>query len=496
MLSLFKTDLDLTFSDVMSEVDAVMMSPTLKKKPAMAVPVKEGDGKRKPEMKERDKEKKVEDPKPTTTTTSKQEQQPTVPKQEQPTPVESKLKQPTPNTEIKEPPSKEQPPSPPLTIASLTEENTILQARINSLESDLQDAQDTIFSLQPRHLLLTESEATEEYTLLLAAVEEWVDQKLGDALEDMNIADDQLRVKDIGALMDLIPPAGKAAFNILNTDVDLIQAAILRYLDDTIFAQDFYCPLSMSERQFVMTVERSMRSLTPRRDIRTVRNWRIETYTAASARPGFAEYATERMWALTIDMIKMLRVFAPGTDPNSLAKSFFESITKPACNLARKMHLSLDEYTLEWSTYHDKTLVDQVGIFDKEASEKDKFATYEFIEMNSRKVLRDRPMGKTEDGKILPLKTKWMFDMSPKLVFRKLKADAWMDGKVLVRPRVLVCVCESRPGSKRGRKKEIEDTSVLGALAEWLLRQQQQQAAAAAAARSMKPAGGFLGMFQ
>lgn len=61
MLSLFKTDLDLTFSDVMSEVDAVMASPTLKKKPAMVVPVKEGDGKRKPEMKEREKEKKVEE---------------------------------------------------------------------------------------------------------------------------------------------------------------------------------------------------------------------------------------------------------------------------------------------------------------------------------------------------------------------------------------------------------------------------------------------------
>ncbi|KAL4949804.1 hypothetical protein BDW69DRAFT_68668 [Aspergillus filifer] len=487
MLSLFKTDLDLTFSDVMNEVDTFMASPALNKKPAMVVPVKEGDEKRKPEMKERGKEKKVEDPKPTTST-SRQEQQ-----QEQSPTVDPKAKQPTLKTEVKEPPSNaEEAPKPHPTITSLKEENTTLRARIDSLESDLQDAQDTIFSLQPRHLILTEAEATEEYTSLLAAVEEWVDQKLGDALEDKDIADDQLRVKDIGALMDLIPPAGKAAFNILNTDVDLIQAAILRYLNDTLFAQDFYCPLPMSERQFVMTVERSMRSLTPRRDIRTVRNWRIETYTAASSRPGFAEYATERMWALTIDMIKMLRVFAPGIRPNSLAKSFFESITKPACTLARKMHLSLDEYTLEWSTYHDKTLVDPVGVFDKETSEKEKFAGYEFVEMNSRKVLRDRPMGKTEEGKILPLRTKWMFDMSPKLVFRKLKADAWMDGKTLVRPKVLVCICESRPESKKGRKKEVEDTSVLGALAEWLLRQQQ----AAVAARSVKPTGGFLGMFQ
>ncbi|KAL4946805.1 hypothetical protein BDV06DRAFT_217960 [Aspergillus oleicola] len=491
MLSLVRTDLDLTFSDVMSEVDAVMASPTLKKKPAMVVPVKEGDEKR---MKE--KEKKTEDPSTTNTTTT------SAAKPEQPTTTEPKPSKPTAtdtkeNLDSKDNPETKEPDAPPPTIESLLDENTTLHARINRLQSDLRDAQDTIFSLQPRHLVLTESEASEEFTSLLAAVEEWVDQKLGDALEDMSIADDQLRVKDIGALMDLIPPAGRSAFNILNTDVDLIQAAVLRYLNDTIFAQDFYCPLPPSERQFVMTVERSMRGLTPRRDIRTVRHWHIETYTAASARPGFAEYATERMWALTIDMIKMLRVFSPGTDPNSLAKSFFESITKPASALARKMHLCFDEYTLEWSVYHDKQLVDPVAVFDKESSDKEKFAGYEFVEMNSRKVLRERPTRKSEDGKVLPLRVKWMFDMSPKLVFRKLKADSWMYGKVLVRPKVLVCVCESKPGGKRGKKREEEekeeegeDTSVLGALAEWLLRQQQ------AAARSVKPTGGFLGMFQ
>ncbi|KAL4925105.1 uncharacterized protein BDV17DRAFT_190234 [Aspergillus undulatus] len=448
-----------------------MASPTLKKKPAI-VAMKEGDAKE--EVRGKKKEK-GEEPNATKTTTTTN---PSPTAKEEPTSSKE-----TPSTDDQETCVTKPP-----TFESVQEENAALRTRIAQLQSDLQDAQDFVFSLQPRHKTLTESEAIGDFTALCAAIEEWVDLKLGDALEEMSIADDQLRVKDIGALMDLIPPAGKAAFNILNTDQDLIQAAILRYLNDAIFSQEFYCPLPPSDRQFVLGVERSMRSLTPKRDVRSVRHWRIETYTAAIERPGFNEYANERMSALTIDIIKILRVFAPGTDTNTLAQSFYESITKPACALARKMHLCFDEYTLEWSVFHDKQLLDPVACFDKEASDKEKFTGYEFVDMNSRKILRDRPTVKSEDGKVQPLRVKWMFDLSPKLVFRKLKADSWTDGKVLVKPKVLVAVSKQTKEGKRLKKEEVEDASVLGALAKWLHRQQQQ-------ARSVKPTSGFHGFF-
>lgn len=202
-------------------------------------------------------------PTPTTTTESSKPQPP--PKE--PIPInlkeENTEKNKRQNNESQKP-DPDPDPKPP-TISFLQDENAALRTRITQLQSDLQEAQDFVFSLQPRHQTLTEPEAVEEFTALCAAVEDWVDQNLGDSIDEMVISKERLRLKDTQNLMDLIPPAGKAAFDIPNTDMDNIQAAILRFLNDVIFSQDFYCPLPPSERQFVMTVERSMRDLQPRR---------------------------------------------------------------------------------------------------------------------------------------------------------------------------------------------------------------------------------------
>jgi hypothetical protein len=154
-------------------------------------------------------------------------------------------------------------PSPPAS-SNLEEENTLLRSRVAELQRDLHEAQDFLFSLQPRLQTLTEAEAVEEYQGLCAAIENWVDQKLADSLEEMTV-DPELRLKDIQNLMDFIPGLGKAAFNHRGTDVDNIQAVILRFLTEAIFSQDFYCPLARHEREFVTAVERSMRTLQPRR---------------------------------------------------------------------------------------------------------------------------------------------------------------------------------------------------------------------------------------
>ena len=185
------------------------------------------------------------------------------------------------------------------------------------------------------------------------------------------------------------------------------------------------------------------------------------------------------MWEISCEMAKMLRVLATDTDEN-LAKSFFETVIKPACKLARKMHLCFDEYTLEWSTYHDKQLLDPAAIFEKEAGVKEKFASYEFVDLNTRKTLRERP--RVEDGE--PLKVQWVFDLKPRLVFRKLRADSWAEGKTLTRPAVLVCLADQKRRKNTAapaKKGEKEPINVLGALAGWLHREKA----------SRKPAAGF-----
>ncbi|KAL2827554.1 hypothetical protein BDW59DRAFT_160197 [Aspergillus cavernicola] len=358
------------------------------------------------------------------------------------------------------------------------QEITSLRERITHLQRDLHDAQDFVFSLQPRQQTLTESEAITDFTSLCAAVEEWVDQKLGDALEDMTIAT-ELRTKDIQNLMNLITAPGKLAFHTPMTDVDNIQAMILRYLTDCIFSQDFYCPLGKGEREFVTMIERAMRDLTPKRDTRTIRHWHIETYTALSSRPGFAGYATERMRDLTVDITALLLVFAPTIEHQKLAKSFFESIIKPASELARKMHLSFDEFTLQWSAYHDTHAAPDPGP-DLGEFEKEKFAEYEFVDLSSRKTLREKPR---EDVQV-----RWMFDLSPRLVVKKLRADSWGEGKTLVRPRVLVSVTKAGL-EKKDRVAAQEESNSNPTVLVWLekrLRYEQKR-------QGSKPTGRFFG---
>ncbi|KAL4745676.1 hypothetical protein BDW72DRAFT_211114 [Aspergillus terricola var. indicus] len=374
------------------------------------------------------------------------------------------------------------------TIESILAENHVLQTQLTQLKTALHDAQNHIFSLQPHSQTLPNADAITSFQSLFSSVENWVDKYLADCLEEKEVAVDALRIEDIRNLMNLIPMEGKAAFNIANTDVDIIQAAILRFLVESIFHQEFCTPLPRSEMEFVMEVERAMRVLEPRRDIRTIRHWHIETYTAASARPGFGTYAHDRMWNLTVHMINMLRAFAPTTDPNTLAKSFFKTVTKPACELARRFHLCFDEYSLEWSEYYDneKLMKDPVGALQRVIKE-GRFGEYDFVRVGEeRRWLRDVPTslssgnggreGKDGDGNETKITVRWLFDMAPKLVFRKLKADSLGEGKVLVKPRVLVRVSEQKrtgPTKKVAKKVEREEyKTVLGAVQGWLTRQE------------------------
>ncbi|KAL4806763.1 hypothetical protein BDV18DRAFT_119643 [Aspergillus unguis] len=395
----------------------------------------------------------------------------------------------------------------------LQEENTLLAQKLTSVQSDLQEAQDFIFSLQPRHQTLTEAEAIEEYASLSCAIDNWVDVHLADALDDKTIATEHLTIEDATNLMTLIPPPGKAALNIPGTDVDNIQALIWRYLNDVIFSQDFYCPLPRHEREFLANVERAMRTLSPRRDTRAIRHWRIETYTAASNRPGFTEYTDTRKWNLATHLTKALLPFAPEDSPESLSKSLLEAIIKPAFELGRKMHLCFDEYTLEWSTWHDRAIADPIKVFEEESERR--FDNYEFVSLTDRKIMRKPKEG--DDG----VRVKWLFDLAPKLVFRRLKADSWSEGKVLVKSKVLVRVYKPRKGppvSKeegnkiasrkdeghkpvvQASKKDDGHKTVLGEVQNWLETQihlaetEKEKEGGRLRMRGVRPAA-FMGLF-
>jgi GAF domain-containing protein len=141
----------------------------------------------------------------------------------------------------------------------------ILRAQVLELRKNLQDAQDFIFSLQPRQQKLTETEAAEDFYTLCGSIEEWVDSKFGEALDGRILTKEKVLSEPLTKLLSLIPHPGKEAFKYPGTDEYNITAAILQFLCNEIFNKEFYCPIGDREIEFMVSVEKSMRNIEPRR---------------------------------------------------------------------------------------------------------------------------------------------------------------------------------------------------------------------------------------
>jgi hypothetical protein len=158
-------------------------------------------------------------------------------------------------------------PAPPSAVLQATQsECEILRTRVFELQDNLKDAHDFIFSLQPRQQRFTETEAAAEFNTLCGSVEMLVDRKVGVALEEKALPKEgRCRLDPARMLIHLIPIPGREAFKYPETDEYNVTAAIIRFLCENIFDLDFYCPLGEQEREFMTSVEKSMRNLEPRR---------------------------------------------------------------------------------------------------------------------------------------------------------------------------------------------------------------------------------------
>jgi len=336
----------------------------------------------------------------------------------------------------------------PVSIAEFQELQTEcgnLRATVLELRRDLQDMQDFIFSLQPRQRRLTETEATEDFNTLCGSIEEWVDRKLGKSLDD-RILPQTVCLTPSQRLLALIPHPGKEAFRYPGTDEYNITAAILRFLCDEIFDKEFYCPIADVKSSFMESVEQSMRNL--QRDIITCRTWRSETYTAIVNRPEFDRVCERRKEALTRHLANMLVLFISQARARNLESSVRSAIIEPAFALSHKMHLSVDQFSIEWSQYYNLRRDQQKVLVGD-------FNNFEYVDLNSRKTLKAHSSGDMT----------YILDITPKLVFRMVKADSYAEPKVLKKPNILVAV--SKDGHRHDGESELHsglDTTILGKL--------------------------------
>ena len=143
----------------------------------------------------------------------------------------------------------------------------------------------------------------------------------------------------------------------------------------------------------------------------------------------------------------MLRLFIPRAHTRNLLPAVRNTIIEPAFALAHKMHLSVDLFSIEWSQYHNLRS-DERNPFAGE------FNDFEFVDLLARgKTLKAPPSRNIE----------YLFDITPRLVFRRVKADIYAEPKVLKKPKILVAVTKEGHGhSKEPELHQGSDATALG----------------------------------
>jgi len=308
----------------------------------------------------------------------------------------------------------------------LQEQNAQLRRQLEEAQKNLTDAQDFIFSLQRREQKITESEAAKEFNSLCMSVEDWVQTKLGDAIEKRLLKNEATISGPLTRkLLSFIPQPGKEAFQYPDTDEYNVIAAIMNFLCIEIFDRDFYCPIEPGAMELLISIERSMRNLEPRRDLITWRSWHSETFTAITKRHEFAKQRQLRSAKLSADLVAMMELFLPRSDHRRMRLSVQSTIIEPALQLAHKMHLSVNKFTVVYTSYHGSKREKRHPL-PRDSS------PFECVTIS--------PPGKVLKFPVSEGAVTYLFDLSPELVCKAVKTDSYGEPRVLKRARVLVAV--------------------------------------------------------
>ncbi|KAF4943168.1 hypothetical protein F66182_18812, partial [Fusarium sp. NRRL 66182] len=143
---------------------------------------------------------------------------------------------------------------------------------------------------------------------------------------------------------------------------------------------------------------------------------------------------------LANDLFSILQVFISSTShTQDIIDGLYENIIKRAYTLALKMHLSIDEYVIQWSDFWDSQ--PNANIVIKNLDD------FELLDLHRGRTVSARPP---------QVRIQWLFDVTPKLSVRKVFSNSYAKPKLLVKSRILVLVNE-KAGSE---KNEIDDSHI------------------------------------
>jgi hypothetical protein len=147
-----------------------------------------------------------------------------------------------------------------------------------------------------------------------------------------------------------------------------------------------------------------------------------------------------------MQLTAMLGLFIPRANTRNLQTTVRNTIIEPAFALAHKMHLSVDRFSIEWSQYHNLRSEQRLSFAGE-------FNDFELVDLARRKTLKAPPSRNID----------YIFDISPQLVFRRVKADTYAEPKVLKKLKILVAV--AKEGHGHNREPELRpalDATALG----------------------------------
>lgn len=157
-----------------------------------------------------------------------------------------------------------------------------------------------------------------------------------------------------------------------------------------------------------------------------LRTWHIEVYLAIANDPTFSQLREQRRNDLASQLTAMMALINPKIDKQVLRAEICEEILDPAIAMAYQMHTSLNEFSVEWTSYQPQTSEQRLTAALRG------FKDFEFVDLlqNGRK-LNAQPVENV----------RYLLDIFPQVVVKthdKTTGPAVL--KVLQRAKVLVAV--------------------------------------------------------
>jgi hypothetical protein len=164
-------------------------------------------------------------------------------------------------------------------------------------QQNFDDAQEQVFSLQPRRSDITEDDAASEYSILRVNVENWIESHLGAALDlDHKIfAQSKVDIASGSRLLALIEIThrGAKSRDVPGTLPYYLRNAIMNFICVEIFQPELHDAVA-GPWEFLQTIEASMRTLEPRRGKFSCAPWQYVIVYKNHGRPSHSPRMEKR----------------------------------------------------------------------------------------------------------------------------------------------------------------------------------------------------------